>query len=129
MTNLNSPHTYPFGIIGNCNFIALVDTQASIKWLCWPKFDSSFIFGSLLDDNGGVFSISPHDLSSAKSSQRYLENTNVLVTRFHTDEGSFEVIDFAPRFRLFDRIHKPLMLFRKVKILSGNPKVKIICNP
>ncbi|MCC2678242.1 MAG: glycoside hydrolase family 15 protein [Pseudobdellovibrio sp.] len=129
MTNLNSPHTYPFGIIGNCNFIALVDTQASIKWMCWPKFDSSFIFGSLLDEKGGVFSIAPPDLANAKSSQRYLENTNVLVTRFHTDEGSFEVIDFAPRFRLHERFHKPLMLFRKIKILSGNPKVKIICNP
>lgn len=129
MTDQLSPHTYPFGIIGNCNFIALVDTKASIQWMCWPRFDSSTIFGSLLDEKAGAFSIAPPDPETAKTSQRYLENTNVLVTRFHTDEGSFEVIDFAPRFRLHERFHKPLMLFRKVKILSGNPRIKIVCNP
>ena len=121
-------HSYPFGIIGNCNFIALVDTHASIKWMCWPRFDSSFIFGSLLDPKGGVFSIAPPD-SKVLGVQRYVENSNILVTRFTVTDGSFEVIDFAPRFRMNERFHKPLMLFRKVKILTGNPKVQIICNP
>lgn len=53
-------HTYNLGLIGNCSFQALIDTEARVKWLCWPKFDSSFIFGGLLDDEkGGEFSINP----------------------------------------------------------------------
>ena len=53
-------HTYETGIIGNCSFIAHVHKNTNIAWLCWPRFDSSFIFGGLLDENkGGRFSILP----------------------------------------------------------------------
>ncbi len=122
-------HKYDLGIIGNCHFSGLVDAQASIRWLCWPRFDSSFIFGSLLDqEKGGEFSISPDD-SVFKSSQRYIVNTNVLVTRFECESGIYEVIDFAPRFLMNERFHKPLMLFRKIRRISGAPRIKIKCEP
>ena len=73
-------HTYNLGLIGNCSFQVLIDTEASVKWLCWPKFDSSFIFGSLLDeDKGGEFSINP--VKGVQSScQEYIKNTNILTT-------------------------------------------------
>ena len=50
-------HIYESGIIGNCGFLAHVHKSTNISWLCWPRFDSSFIFGSLLDTGkgGGVF--------------------------------------------------------------------------
>jgi GH15 family glucan-1,4-alpha-glucosidase len=97
--------------------------------LCWPRFDSSFIFGSLLDEaKGGSFSIQPSS-SRYKSEQKYIENTNILVTRFETNDGVFEVIDFAPRFSQYERFHKPLMLFRKVRKVSGNPRIVIRCHP
>ena len=122
-------HRYSLGLIGNCNFSAMVDTRASVQWMCWPRFDSSFIFGSLLDlKKVGEFLISPAD-SSATSEQNYMTNTNILVTRFNCSDGEFEVIDFAPRFSLFERFHKPLMLFRKVKILSGAPQIVVKCDP
>lgn len=117
------------GIIGNCCYSALVDRRANVKWMCWPRFDSSFIFGSLLDEQvGGNFSIAPAD-PAALGSQSYLQNTNVLVTEFRQAEGVFQVIDFAPRFDLFERVHRPTMLFRKVKWISGNPLVKVVCTP
>lgn len=126
--NLNS-HKYQLGIIGNCSFSALIDNHANIQWLCWPRFDSSFIFGSLLDkDKGGEFSISPTG-DKYEIKQSYIENTNVLVTSFENSSAAFEVIDFAPRFVLNERYHRPNMLFRKIKPKHGYPKIKIKCSP
>jgi GH15 family glucan-1,4-alpha-glucosidase len=57
---MTTKHTYDMGVIGNCAFLALVKQDTSISWLCWPRFDSSFVFGSLLDQRkGGEFSIKP----------------------------------------------------------------------
>ncbi len=121
-------HIYESGIIGNCSFIAHVHKNTNISWLCWPRFDSSFIFGSLLDtQKGGEFSILPrHDFTSE---QYYIDNTNVLVTEITCADGKYRVTDFAPRFMLFERYFKPLMLIRKIEPLSGNPHVKVSCRP
>jgi GH15 family glucan-1,4-alpha-glucosidase len=122
-------HTYRFGLIGNCSYLAYIDTYANVVWQCLPRFDSSFIFGGLLDpEKGGRFSVSPQSGEEA-SAQFYLENTNILVTQFHTDEGDFEVVDYAPRFFRFDRHFKPLMLIRKIRRISGNPRVLVTCEP
>lgn len=121
-------HQYEMGIIGNCSYLGYIDKQARIKWLCWPRFDSSFIFGSLLDSKkGGEFSIAP--VGDSTSSQYYITNTNVLCTEFKTANGKFRVIDCAPRFSQFDRNYKPLMLVRKIELLEGNPTIKVICKP
>jgi GH15 family glucan-1,4-alpha-glucosidase len=49
-----------YGIIGNMRTVALVGTNGSIDWYCYPYFDSPSIFGALLDDKkGGRFQISP----------------------------------------------------------------------
>ena len=62
---------YNFGVIGNCSYLAYVDIGANINWLCLPRFDSSFIFGSLLDKKkGGEFSIRPKGEYTSK--QYYL---------------------------------------------------------
>lgn len=125
----NSPHRYEHALIGNCAYTALVDKQANISWLCWPRFDSSFIFGSLIDlQKGGEFAISSC-AEKVSTQQNYVKNTNILSTRFETSDGIFEVIDFAPRFSLFERYHKPLMLFRKIKKISGHPRIRVRCNP
>lgn len=122
-------HTYRFGLVGNCTFLSYIDTRANVVWQCLPRFDSSFIFGGLLDsEKGGRFSVSPQDDVEANE-QFYIENTNVLCTRFDTPDGAFEVIDFAPRFIRFDRSFKPLMLIRKVQRISGNPRVVVRCDP
>lgn len=122
-------HKYPLGVIGNCSYLAYIDEQTCIKWLCMPNFDSSFVFGSLLDsEKGGEFSILPTE-SDFTSNQYYKGNTNVLCTEIHTKNGSYKVTDFAPRFVQFERHFRPLMLFRKIEPLSGRPSIKITCKP
>ena len=76
-------------IIGNCSYNALIK-EGSIEWLCWPRPDSSFVFGPLLDrEKGGVFTVEGVDAHSVE--QVYAENIdfrdvservkNVSVTR------------------------------------------------
>lgn len=121
-------HQYNMGIVGNCSYLAYIDGHASIKWLCWPKFDSSFVFGSLLDSKrGGEFSITP--VGEFQSKQYYIPNTNVLCTEFESSQGRFRVIDCAPRFYQYERTFRPLMLVRKIELLSGNPVIKVVCQP
>ena len=123
-----TPHRYNMGIVGNCSYLAYVNTSANIKWMCLPRFDSSFIFGSLLDEQkGGEFSITP--VGKFESTQYYIENTNVLCTEFKCDNGRFRVIDCAPRFYQFERYFKPLMLVRKIELIEGNPFLKVVCRP
>lgn len=117
------------GIIGNCAFTGHIDRSANVCWMCWPRFDSSFIFGNLLDENkGGRFSVLPAS-DQYSSEQHYLENTNILVTEFRNGSGVFRVTDFAPRFRQHERYYKPLMLIRKIERLSGDPLIRVICEP
>ncbi|WP_374166641.1 glycoside hydrolase family 15 protein [Arcticibacter sp. MXS-1] len=121
-------HVYETGIIGNCSFLAHVQKNTNIAWLCWPRFDSTFIFGSLLDkERGGEFSILPS--SDYSSHQYYLENTNVLCTEITCENGKYRVTDFAPRFHQYERFFKPLMIIRKVEPLEGTPRVRVKCAP
>ena len=120
-------HLYETGIIGNCSYIAHVHKNTNISWLCWPRFDSSFVFGSLLDkDQGGEFSILPAGKYTSK--QYYLENTNVLCTEISCENGRYRIIDTAPRFKQYERFFKPLMLIRKIEPLEGNPRIRVKCD-
>jgi GH15 family glucan-1,4-alpha-glucosidase len=121
-------HTYQAGIIGNCSYLAHIDTNTNVSWLCWPRFDSSFVFGGLLDkEKGGKFSVLP--AGEYTSRQYYLENTNVLCTEITNEEGSYRVTDFAPRFEQYERHFKPLMLIRKIEPLEGSPRITVDCEP
>ena len=122
-------HKYNMGVIGNCSYLAYIDTHADVKWMCLPRFDSSFLFGSLLDEEkGGHFSIRPTD-PTATSRQYYIPNTNVLCTEFNCPDGSFVVKDCAPRMRIHERQFRPLMLVRKIELLEGEPAISICCQP
>lgn len=121
-------HLYQTGLIGNCAFLAHVHKNTNIEWLCWPRFDSSFMFGGLLDrQKGGEFSILPE--GEYTSYQYYLENTNILCTEIECEGGKYRVTDFAPRFYQFERYFKPLMLVRKVEVLKGSPRICVTCKP
>lgn len=121
-------HTYQTGLIGNCAFLAHVHKNTNIEWLCWPRFDSTFIFGGLLDkDKGGEFSILP--ATEYTSVQYYLENTNVLCTEITSQNGKYRITDFAPRFKQYERFFKPLMLIRKIELIEGTPRLQVKCSP
>jgi GH15 family glucan-1,4-alpha-glucosidase len=116
------------GLIGNCQFSALVQNTGSVVWCCFPRFDSEPVFSSLLDhDDGGVFVIKP--AGGERGTMRYLENTNILETVFKTDDGSFRVIDLAPRFTQYERMFRPTQLLRIVEPIDGTPRVRVRCEP
>jgi GH15 family glucan-1,4-alpha-glucosidase len=84
------------GIIGDLQTAALVSTDGSIDWFCCPRFDSPSVFGALLDDgHGGHFRARPAS-GEYRSTQMYLPDSAVLVTRFFTAAGVGEVVDFMP---------------------------------
>jgi GH15 family glucan-1,4-alpha-glucosidase len=124
-----SRHTYDTGIIGNCAFLAHINKNTNVDWLCWPRFDSTFIFGGLLDqEKGGKFTIRPE--GEYTTQQHYLENTNVLITEISPESGGkYRITDFAPRFYQHQRYYKPLMLIRKIEVLEGSPRIIVKCEP
>ena len=116
------------GLIGNCQFSALVARSGEVVWACLPRFDSEPVFARLLDaERGGGFLVGPAD--GALGTQRYRENTNVLETTFRSADGVFRVLDFAPRFLQKERAFRPTMLFRVLEPLEGSPRVVVRCDP
>jgi GH15 family glucan-1,4-alpha-glucosidase len=84
------------GIIGDLQTAALITTDGSIDWFCCPRFDSPSVFGALLDDaRGGHFRIRPTG-TVHETRQAYHPETAALITRFITESGVGEVIDFMP---------------------------------
>ena len=83
-----------YGIIGDGRSAALISREGSIDWLCWPRFDSPSIFGALLDENAGRWSLAPTMPSHV--TRRYVQHTNVLETRFETGSGVAVLTDFMP---------------------------------
>jgi GH15 family glucan-1,4-alpha-glucosidase len=83
-------------VIGDLQTAALVTTDGSIDWFCYPRFDSPSVFGALLDDErGGRFRIRPTG-TGYTTKQSYFPETAVVVTRFFSGDGLGEVIDFMP---------------------------------
>ena len=123
MNNLN------YGIIGNCKSAALISIHGSIDWLCLPNFDSPSVFSKILDEKmGGSFAFIVS--GEYTSSQQYLKGTNILCTKFTSEEGSFEVLDFMPRYRTMQTDHfYPAEIYRYIRPLSGKPRVRIHYNP
>lgn len=123
MQNLN------YGVVGNCRSAALISEKGSIDWFCFPDFDSPSIFSKILDvEKGGEFSFEVSDKYSI--TQKYIENTNILCTLFTSDEGSFEVFDFMPRYKLNDTdYYLPPEIYRYIRLLSGTPRFRVNYNP
>ena len=82
-----------YGLLSDCRTAALVSLGGSIDWLCFPRFDSTSLFGGILDDSAGHWSIHPADGTSYEASRRYLDGTMVLATTFTTASGSATLID------------------------------------
>jgi GH15 family glucan-1,4-alpha-glucosidase len=83
------------GLIGDLRTVALVGTDGTIDWYCCPCFDAPSVFASILDaDRGGSFELAAD--APARSKQFYFPDTNVLITRFFTEDGVGEVQDFMP---------------------------------
>jgi GH15 family glucan-1,4-alpha-glucosidase len=114
-----------YGMIGDLHTAALVSSNGSIDWCCLPRFDSPSVFGAILDEaKGGHFSIAP--ALEERCKQMYLPDTNVFVTRFLSDEGVGEVVDFMP-WRTAS--HSPQAIVRIVRCVRGSIDFNMECKP
>ena len=115
-----------YGMIGDMQTVALVGMNGSIDFLCWPDFDSPTVFAALLDDKqGGRFQIRPV-LNDLREKQLYLPETNVLLTRFLSDEGVAEVSDFMP---VSEDGGGVSTIVRRAKTVRGEVRFRMICDP
>lgn len=120
---------YHYGLIGNCNISALISKAGGIDWLCLPRPDSEPTFGSLLDPEGGTFTIQLADMKDVQQNQTYLENTNILITEMRNSTEAIRVIDFAPRFEQYGRMYCPTTVIRIVEPILGTPNIRVTCRP
>jgi GH15 family glucan-1,4-alpha-glucosidase len=112
--------------IGNCQASALIDRHGRFVWGCTPRIDGEPTFSSLLDDNPpsgegarGFWEINLEN--KVTTTQSYLRNTPILVTRHEDADGSaIEVIDFCPRFQRVGRIYRPVAFIRIVRMRPGH---------
>jgi len=139
MTQSSPPHRADLNLalIGNCTIAALVDRNARICWCCFPRFDGDPLFSSLINGtqdgpgNGaevGFYDVQLDDFSH--SEQSYCRNSAILRTVLHDTHGqAVEVLDFAPRFPLYARIHRPTTLMRIVTPIAGSPRLRLRVRP
>lgn len=119
-----------YGLIGNCHTAALINSEGSIEWLCEPRFDSPSVFARILDlETGGFWRISP--TAQHHSSHSYLDETNILETRFLTTEGVVRMLDFMPIYTEYRESddEEPLELIRMVEGFEGEVEIECICQP
>ncbi len=85
-----------YALIGDCHTAALIGSDGSMDWLCFPRFDSGACFAALLGGpEHGRWLLAP--AGKVKSVQRrYRRDSLILETDFHTSRGSVRVIDFMP---------------------------------
>ena len=127
---MSAPASLDLGLVGNGSVAALVDARARVSWCCIPAFDGDPAFCALLSPKagGGDYAIELEDFESA--TQEYVKNTAVLRTVLRDRHGgAVEVTDFAPRWRQHGRFYRPVMLVRRLRPLSGRPRIRVVLRP
>src|SRR6516165_8354411 len=80
-----------YALLSDRHSAALVSRDGSIDWLCFPRFDSPSIFGRLLGQEAGHWSI--RATGATQVTRRYLDRTMVLQSTFRTPTGVVAVTD------------------------------------
>lgn len=122
-----------YGVIGNGETLALVGADGSIDWCPFPRIDSPSVFARILDaERGGFWQIAPAEPWSVTRS--YMDDTNVLVTRFETDDGVVELVDLMPSIAfgsdlgISQRLRDGLLL-RVVRGVEGKVRMRMDLAP
>jgi GH15 family glucan-1,4-alpha-glucosidase len=114
-----------YAVIGNMRSLALVSINGAIDFFCFPAFDSPTLFAALLDpEKGGRFCIQPEWVTE-RTKQLYLPDTNILLTRFLSQDGIAELTDYMPILRS-DEANR---LIRILHVIQGEIDFKIHCHP
>jgi GH15 family glucan-1,4-alpha-glucosidase len=117
------------GIIGNMRSAALVAVDGTIDFLCFPSFDSPTVFAGLLDaGKGGFFTIEPQ-MSGIRHKQLYLPDTNILLTRYLSEQGVAEVTDFMPVVAGTKQSAYAHQIIRMVRVIKGSIRFLVRCSP
>jgi GH15 family glucan-1,4-alpha-glucosidase len=115
------------GLIGDLQTAALIDTHATLDWFCAPRFDSPSIFAALLDEErGGRMRIAPEGVDYL-TKQLYLPGTPILITRFMSEAGVGEVIDFMPI--AGDQATDRHRLVRMMRVVRGRMRFRFDLEP
>ena len=121
-------------LLGDCHSAALVARSGAVEWACFPRFDSPAVFSGILDpERGGSFLVAP-EAGQAEATRRYLDDSNVLVTRFETPQGVLELTDCMPvrRFEVDDDPGRPASahaILRRARCLEGRVAVRAAVAP
>jgi GH15 family glucan-1,4-alpha-glucosidase len=114
-----------YGVVGDLRTAALIGINASVDFLCFPRFDSPSVFQALLDDErGGRFAITPL-VADARQRQQYLWDSNVLLSRFLAADGVAEISDFMP----LEPPGGTPQLVRRAKTVRGEVRYRLVCAP
>ena len=114
-----------YGMVGDLHTVALVGMDGSIDFMAFPHFDSPTIFAALLDHrHGGRFQIAPV-LGKARQKQIYLSDSNILISRFLSEDGVAEVSDFMP----VAGAVQAHALVRRAKTVRGEVAFRMVCAP
>ncbi|KAJ1916104.1 hypothetical protein H4219_003975 [Mycoemilia scoparia] len=119
-----------YGVIGNLHTVALVGQDGGMDFMCWPAFDSPSIFCRILDRKiGGHFSIVPS--TNVTSKQQYMPSSNILATKFLSEDGVSQITDLMyrsdPNVRP-RRVHLPWVI-RYVEVIRGTVSFNVECFP
>ncbi|MFT6862404.1 MAG: GH15 family glucan-1,4-alpha-glucosidase [Akkermansiaceae bacterium] len=122
---------YHQAIIGNGRTAALIEPDATISFCCLPDFDSGTSFAKILDEEkGGSFGIKM--IGGEVVDRRYDHQTAIFITTFRGPDGSFELIDFMPRYPIGETTtHEDVApdVVRFLKPIDGEPLIKIAYDP
>jgi GH15 family glucan-1,4-alpha-glucosidase len=80
-----------YGLLSDCHSAALVSRAGSVDWLCFPRFDGPSVFGRILGEEAGHWSIAP--IGASEAARRYVDRTMVLETTFTTPGGTARLVD------------------------------------
>jgi GH15 family glucan-1,4-alpha-glucosidase len=117
-----------YGLIGDMHTVALVGKDGSIDWCCLPRFDAPSVFARILDaEKGGHFQIALRS-EHVTTKQFYWPETNVLVTRFLSDDGVGEVRDFMPVAGRASEAGRR-QIIRMVRAVRGTVTFRVECHP
>ncbi len=136
MPPATSPHQRieNHGVIGNMRSAALVSTHGTIDFFCYPRFDSPTVFAALLDPAGGGFFEVVPEMNDLRCKQLYLPDTNILLTRYLSEDGVAELTDFMP-------VERPSgspgqqepayahQILRMIRVIKGSVRFRVRCAP
>jgi GH15 family glucan-1,4-alpha-glucosidase len=116
-----------YALLSDRHSAALVSRDGTVDWLTFPRFDSPSVFGRLLGDEAGHWSIRATDARHV--TRRYLDRTMVLETTFETPTGTVAIVD-ALAMGDGNRGHQlgkdaPHMLLRRATCLKGEVELRL----